>query len=178
MLKKEYEIYPRVALMSAFEQLLTRNLFVLFLLALLWLSLLTYFLYSISSHYNRLVKDKKSGDLKSILEELLKETKITREGLEKIKKELDRIESENLTHIQKTSLLRFNPFADVGGNQSFVISLLDGYDNGLVISSLHSRAGTRIYAKPIEQGKPKGFELSKEEELAIKKALGKTKVES
>jgi len=164
--------------MSVFEQLLTKNLFIFFLLAFLWLSFLTYFLYSILSHYNRLIKDKKSGDLKSILEELLRETKTTRESLEKIKKELEKIESENFSHVQKASLIRFNPFDDVGGDQSFVISLLDGRDNGLVISSLHSRAGTRIYAKPIEQGKPKGFEFSKEEELAIKKALGKSKVES
>jgi hypothetical protein len=158
--------------------LIEKNLAIFFLLVAIWLSILTYFLYNILSHYNRLVKDKKTGDLKSVLEELLKETKTTRENLEKIKKELEKIETDNLFHVQKTSLIRFNPFDDVGGDQSFVISLLDGRDNGLVISSLHSRAGTRVYAKPIEQGKPKGLELSKEEELAIKKAQGRSRIES
>jgi hypothetical protein len=162
----------------AFGQLLERNLFIFFLLGAIWLSLLTYFLYNILSHYNRLIKEAKQGDLKSILEKLLAETKTTREGLEKIKKELEKIETENLSHIQKFSLIRFNPFDDVGGDQSFVISLLDGCKNGLVISSLHSRAGTRIYAKTIEDGKGKGLELSKEEELALKKALGKSRIES
>jgi len=164
--------------MAIFEQILEKNIFIFSLLVLLWLTILSYFLYSILSHYNNLIKDSKDTNLKSVLENLLAETKTTRESLEKIKKELEKIKTDNLSHIQKASLLRFNPFNDVGGDQSFVISLLDGYNNGVVISSLHSRVGTRIYAKPIEQGKPKGFEFSKEEELAIKKALSKSKFES
>ena len=69
--------------------------------------------------------------------------------------------------IQKVGVVRFNPFKETGGNQSFSIALLDSKDNGLVISSLFTRQGTRIYAKPVKNGKST-YQLSKEELEAIK----------
>ena len=67
-------------------------------------------------------------------------------------------------------LVRYNPFAETGGDQSFCLSLLDGNNNGLVISSLHSRENTRIYAKPVKKGKAANYDLSTEEKEAVKKA--------
>ncbi len=72
--------------------------------------------------------------------------------------------------IQKTSVVRFNPFNEMGGNQSFVIALLDANDNGMVISSLFVKEGSRIYTKTIKKGKP-DYKLSKEEQEALKKAM-------
>jgi len=70
--------------------------------------------------------------------------------------------------------VRFNPFSQTGGNQSFSLALLDGNNNGLVISSLHSREGTRIYAKMVKEGEGKGkgkkSSFSNEEKEAILKA--------
>ena len=58
----------------------------------------------------------------------------------------------------------------MGGNQSFAIALLDGHNNGLVISSLYTREGTRIYAKPIIKGNSPRHPLTEEEKKAIAKA--------
>jgi hypothetical protein len=63
-----------------------------------------------------------------------------------------------------------NPFKDTGGDQSFAIALLDSNNNGIVLSSLYTREGTRVYTKPIEKG-ASSYNLSKEEEEAIKKAI-------
>jgi len=81
-------------------------------------------------------------------------------------------ELEELTHrtIQKVGIVRYNPFADSGGDQSFAIALLDSLGNGVVISSLHSRAETRVFAKPVQAGRSR-YPLSDEEQDAIKKAL-------
>ncbi|MBU4210353.1 DUF4446 family protein [Patescibacteria group bacterium] len=73
--------------------------------------------------------------------------------------------------IQKVSLHRFNPFNELGGNQSFVLVLLDSDNSGIIVTSLHGRKNTRIYSKRVKNGKADGITLSKEEELAIKKAL-------
>lgn len=73
--------------------------------------------------------------------------------------------------IQKTSVVRFNPFNEMGGNQSFVIALLDDKNNGFVISSLFVKEGNRVYAKAIKQGKSDHL-LSAEEQKAINKAIG------
>ena len=40
-----------------------------------------------------------------------------------------------------SGLVRFNPFEDTGGNQSFALALLDAHGDGFVISSLHARHG-------------------------------------
>ena len=75
------------------------------------------------------------------------------------------------TTIQKTGVVRFNPFSDMGGNQSFVIALLDNKNNGFLISSLFTRDGSRVYAKAIKDGKSEHL-LSGEEIEVLDKAIG------
>lgn len=85
----------------------------------------------------------------------------------------DRIEKEGEFHIQKVGLLRFNPFKDTGGDQSFILTLVDKNDTGVIISGLHSRSGVRWYAKKVENGKALEHELSEEEKKALGQARGK-----
>jgi hypothetical protein len=58
----------------------------------------------------------------------------------------------------------------MGGNQSFVLAMLDNNNNGFIISSIFSEEGSRIYTKTIKKGKS-DFSLSKEEIEAIEKAI-------
>lgn len=71
--------------------------------------------------------------------------------------------------LQKISMVRFNPFGDVGGDQSFSLAMLDGHDSGLILTSIHGRGGTRVYAKPIDLGRSK-YSLSAEEKKALQQA--------
>ena len=73
--------------------------------------------------------------------------------------------------IQRVGVVRFNPFPDTGGNQSFVVALLDTHDDGVVLSSLHSRGGTRVYLKQVAKGRAETA-LSEEETEAIRRAIG------
>lgn len=70
--------------------------------------------------------------------------------------------------LHKFGMIRFNPFKDIGGDQSFAIALLNGKNNGLVISSLYTREGTRIYAKAIVDGESEKHTLTEEERQALK----------
>ncbi len=72
--------------------------------------------------------------------------------------------------LQRVALVRFNPFEETGGNQSFALALMDAAANGLVISSLHARAGTRIYGKALVAGRAETA-LSAEETEAVRVAL-------
>ena len=67
----------------------------------------------------------------------------------------------------RVGLVRFNPFEDTGGNQSFALALLDAAGNGFVISSLHARNMTRVYAKAVAAGKAEAA-LSAEETEALR----------
>jgi hypothetical protein len=83
------------------------------------------------------------------------------------------IEAASRRSIQRVGLVRFNPFEDTGGNQSFALALTDALGNGFVISSLHSRTGTRVYAKTIAGGRAESA-LSEEEGEALRQALATT----
>jgi hypothetical protein len=72
--------------------------------------------------------------------------------------------------VQRVGLVRFNPFEDTGGNQSFALALLDANGDGFVVSSLHARTLTRVYGKAVAGGKAEAA-LSEEEAQALREAL-------
>ena len=81
--------------------------------------------------------------------------------------------------LSRVGYIRFNPFKDVGGDQSFAIALLDGKKNGIVLSSLFTREGTRVYSKPVLEGLPsKRYPFTKEEKHAIDSASTQKFIES
>jgi hypothetical protein len=81
------------------------------------------------------------------------------------------VEAEGRHAIQSVGLVRFNPFEDTGSNQSFALALLDADDNGVILSSLHSRQATRVYLKAIAGGRCEAA-LSSEETQALLEAHG------
>jgi hypothetical protein len=103
------------------------------------------------------------------LKEVLKQFNDLQDNFEKLSFEFEELKKEHNFSIQKVGIIRFNPFSDVGGDQSFSIALLDGNDNGLVITSFYTRDGNRVYGKPIKRGISK-YALSKEEVKAINQA--------
>lgn len=72
--------------------------------------------------------------------------------------------------LRRVGLVRYNPFSDAGGDQSFALALLNDHKDGIVISSLYGREMNRVYAKPVEKGGSK-YQLSGEERQAIEQAM-------
>lgn len=143
---------------------------ILSLIIFVWLGTVTFLLARLLRIFKKLTKGVNDKDLKVILEELLQEVKREKETSLNLEKKLEELRLQGLDHIQKVGFIRYNPFAETGGNQSFVLAILDGNDNGSVITSLHSRDSTRVFAKPVKGGKESGFEFSKEEIQAILEA--------
>lgn len=139
-------------------------------LVVVWLTILSAVVLIQRNHYKRLVEVGGKRDLEAILEKILDRLEEDRIALDKINKIIELLGREGEIHIQKVGLVRFNPFPDMGGDQSFILALLDKNNNGVVISSLHARTTTRWYAKTVIKGKGKDIELSKEEEKAIQEA--------
>lgn len=80
---------------------------------------------------------------------------------------LAKLQEKQKLAIQKMGVVRYNPFEDNGGNLSFSIALLDDFDNGVIITSMHGRDANRVYAKPVKRGSSE-FPLTEEEKEAIK----------
>ena len=85
---------------------------------------------------------------------------------------LGSVEKISRVSVQKVGFLRFNPFQDTGGDNSFTMILLDGENTGIIFSSLYMRDGTRLYAKEIKNGTPRQ-PLSAEETRVLKDAIQK-----
>ncbi len=115
-------------------------------------------------------KGRKTQDLEGVIAEQLKRMKKTENDVKELFEWNEKLQKIADISIQKVGVVRFNPFKDVGGDQSFAIALLDNNNNGVVISSLYSREGTRVYTKPIENG-TSSYHLSEEEKQAIQKAM-------
>lgn len=136
----------------------------------IWLLILSVLIWNLVSHYNKLTKGVSDKNLKSILEDLLKEVSFSRRELDSLKQYCNKLQKEGLLHIQKVGLVRFNPFKDTGGDQSFILSLINGNDTGVIISGLYSRTGTRWYAKRIVNGKSVEYQLSDEEKKVLEES--------
>jgi len=109
-------------------------------------------------------------DLGEVLRNLIKKLEEQEVGLKKNFEEILRLNQISAKAFQKIGVIRYNPFKDVGGDQSFSIALLDLNNNGFVITSLYGREGNKIYAKPIKNGVSE-YPLSEEEKEAINKAM-------
>ncbi len=137
---------------------------------IIWIVVLTFLFLRFYLFYIKIKQGTKEKSLVPILNDIVeKEAKFER-GLIALNKKVVELDDESQFYIQKVGMLRFNPFNDTGGDQSFILSLLDARDTGVVISSLHTRTGTRWYAKRITEGKGVDHELSNEERDAISKA--------
>lgn len=71
--------------------------------------------------------------------------------------------------VRRMSLLRYDAFEDVGGRLSFSCAMLDEHGTGVVLTSINGRQETRVYAKPITDGRS-SYNLSAEEAEAIRQA--------
>ena len=103
------------------------------------------------------------------LQQVISQLRNLKKDFTKISTELNNLKKESKFSIQKVGVVRFNPFKNMGGNQSFSVALLDGNNDGIVITSFYNRNGNRIFGKPIKKGRSIHV-LSEEEKSAVEKA--------
>ncbi|MBI4036367.1 DUF4446 family protein [Candidatus Daviesbacteria bacterium] len=139
---------------------------------LVWLVILTYQNWKERKLLSELFAKSGERDIRKKFEEILKGVGEARLKSLDLDKKIATLREDSLSYIQKVALLRYNPYEDTGGDISFSLALLDDRGNGLVVTSLHGRAGTRIFAKDVTEGKVGKYNFSKEEERVIKKAMG------
>jgi hypothetical protein len=111
-----------------------------------------------------------AGTLEHTLTKHLARVEAVDTRLAELETEHERLAVTNSLASQKISIVRFNPFGDTGGDQSFSLAVLDAHDSGYVLTSIHGRQGTRVYVKPVDFAKSK-YSLSAEEQQALEQAI-------
>ncbi|HET7686377.1 MAG TPA: DUF4446 family protein [Candidatus Limnocylindria bacterium] len=142
----------------------------LVLLLVAWVAALSLRLGRATRAYRSLVRDTDGGSLRDVLATHLERVDAVGRRLEEVDELQRYLEQRTRGALQHIGLVRFNPFEDTGGDQSFAIAVLDDRRDGIVLSSLHGRAYTRVFAKPVENGASR-HNLSDEESQAIRIAV-------
>ncbi|MGO4539123.1 DUF4446 family protein [Paenibacillus sp. 2TAB19] len=99
-----------------------------------------------------------------------------KDGLNKQAQTIERLQTQLATVEQalpqqkgRVGVLRYNAFAEQGSDLSFSIAIVNESNDGAVLSGIHSRENTYVYAKPIEKGESP-YPLTPEERKAIQTA--------
>ncbi|MBI3627667.1 MAG: DUF4446 family protein [Candidatus Sungbacteria bacterium] len=131
-----------------------------------------YFLYDTRKKLVRLFLNKVPESHEEFLSQIVRHVERHENNFNTLIPKIEALESLANRSFQKIGFIRFNPFADTGGDQSFSLAILDQENNGIIISSLYGREGTRVYAKAVDHGVPKQ-PISGEEEEVLARAMSK-----
>lgn len=125
----------------------------------------------LEARFDTLFENVSEDNVTRMLTEYLTTVRGTAATVQRVKSEHDQIARIMPRTIQHVGLIRFSPFHDTGGDQSFALALLDGHRDGVIVTGLHSRTESRLYAKPVERGES-NYTLTPEERHAMDRALG------
>ncbi len=130
---------------------------------------------SLRSLYEKMMRGEESGQsMEKMLLSHIEETRRVAEENAKLREENARIDALLNTAITRIGVVRFSAFQDMGSDLGYAVAMLDAFNNGVVFSSIFARGDSRSYVKPIENGKYT-YTLTKEEEQALKNAIGSAK---
>jgi len=117
----------------------------------------------------KLTRGQSAASLETVIKENNKLVKEIKNTLKNQETQIVDIKQDAMKNIQNVGVIRFNPFKETGGSQSFVVALTDKKNNGVVISSLYARERVNIFAKPIING-GSTYTLTDEEQQALRES--------
>ena len=119
--------------------------------------------------YEHLMAGTSGGNLEEMLNDHISQVREASTRVEAVDKLVCDLEESAQFSLQHLALVRFNPFRHTGGAQSFALALADDSGDGFVLSGLHARENTRVYAKPLHEWTSEHM-LTDEEKQAIERA--------
>lgn len=125
----------------------------------------------VEKRYTALLQGTDGGTLQTVLESHVSEVRLALAQVQALAQRTDQVAEAACSHVQHVGLVRYNPFRETGGDQSYALVLADGHGNGAVLTSLHMRDVTRVYAKPLENW-TSAYPLTDEEQRALRVARG------
>jgi hypothetical protein len=116
--------------------------------------------------YEHLMTGTAGGNLETILNDHITQVRAAAGRVEDVGQLAELLEERSRLSLQHVGIVRFSPFRDTGGDQSFALVIADDHGHGVVLSSLHARDVTRVYAKPLASW-DSPYSLTDEEKKAI-----------
>jgi len=135
-----------------------------------WLVFLEYRQRQLANSLRLLLTGRGGADLEATLRDFIARMSQIEQTTQAMDLRVTELEVKLPYLVQHIGVVRFNPFSDKGGDQSFVLAILDAHADGAVLSALHGRTDVRVYAKPVIGGQST-YTLTAEEKEAIARAM-------
>lgn len=126
---------------------------------------------SLQKRYDFFMRGESGASVERKLSVEVTELRETSKSLDLLFQQQATIKKVQSDTIQKIGYVKYNAFENIGNDLSFALTLLDGNNNGICISSIYGRSESRIFSKPIVKGKSL-VSLSQEELESLNEALG------
>lgn len=120
--------------------------------------------------YNKFMQGNNGLNLEETIFKQINEIGDIRLDITKLNNEINNIKSVQLKTMQKIGIIKYNSFRELGGNLSFVLTLLDEKNNGFMINAMHTREGCYTYLKQVDNGEV-AVQISEDERKSLAKAM-------
>lgn len=150
---------------------------ILFIILAVVLLGVIFYLVKLQMNYNRLknsystfMKDKDGKSLEESFKSKFEEVDTIVRAVKQNRQDIRNLSGKNANNFQKSGIVKYDAFNEMGGKLSFALAMLDEKDNGFIMNVMHSREGCYTYIKEIVKGRSY-VELAEEEAEALDKAI-------
>ena len=146
---------------------------ILFIVVFVLLAICLFFIIKVSIRLQKLFKGSQAHTLEELMNSIVTQVEVLNNKSNSHDESLKNL-SERISKLGRgVKIMRFNPFKDVGGNQSFAVAIVNEDGDGVVLSSLYSRERMSVFAKQITKGVSE-VELTEEEKTIVVEAQKQT----
>lgn len=124
----------------------------------------------LSGKYEKFMRGKDMESMEELVMARFDEIDKMLEDTGKNVKDIENLYENMKLTVQKTGIVKYDAFNEMGGKLSFALVMLDGNNTGFVINAMHSREGCYTYIKEIINGKSY-IPLGTEEKQALDQAM-------
>jgi hypothetical protein len=159
-------------ILNNFQPYIIISLAILVILLLIIVIVLIRSVNNIEKKYRKLMRGVNNKNLEELIIGYLDKIDDVKDDSLKLIEAYNALDERVKGCIQKSAIIRYRAFEDVGSDLSFSIALLNDHDNGVILSGLYGRQESTTYAKPIDKGISR-YDLSEEEQQVLKEAMNK-----
>jgi Na+-transporting methylmalonyl-CoA/oxaloacetate decarboxylase gamma subunit len=173
------DVYMDVILdvMAGIQNYIIFGLVIICFIFLILIIILFRALGSVEKRYRKFMRGVNNKNIEELIVGYLDKVDEAKNIAESVKGMYENIDNRLKDCVQKTSVIRYKAFEDVGSDLSFSIALLDDKNDGVILTGIYGRNESTTYAKPIDKGISR-YDLSEEEMHVLNDAINKTVIQA
>ncbi len=145
-----------------------------FIIILVLITIVTIFIVrevNLQKKYNKFMQGSSAESLEDAIAKLFEDNHKIKKVVNANRGDIRQLYHNMTRTLQKVGIVKYDAYQQMGGLLSFSLAILDEYNSGFILNSVHTSDGCYTYTKQIIEGKCE-LELGNEERMALEKAIG------